>query len=281
MESAPGGLSVTDMSSPPSVGSGPVIVGIDGDDSARDAFALGHRLAELLDTSVDVVTVKDASPADALRDAARFDEAALIVLGPTHRRSLARTLRGTARRLLSHAPCPVVIAPAGFAARPERPILDVGVGFEPTPEGVEALAVAHGLAACADGTLRALGVALPLSAPAVDDLRDRAPYLENERRIVEAGLERALAELPGDVPATADARVGDPAVELASASRDLDLLVCGSRGRGPLRAVLLGSVTERLLRGAGCPVVIVPRPTGQPRRRRRTMPSMVLPPPRG
>jgi nucleotide-binding universal stress UspA family protein len=273
--------SVTDVSSSPSVGSGPVIVGIDGDDSARDAFALGHRLAELLDTSVDIVTVRSAAPDDALRDAARFDEAALIVLGPTHRRSLARTLRGTARRLLSEAPCPIAIAPAGFAARPETPILDVGVGFEPTPEGVEALAVAHGLAARVGGTLRAIGVALPLSRLAVDDVRDRAPYLENERRIVDARLESALAELPGEVPATADARVGDPAVELASASRDLDLLVCGSRGRGPLRAVLLGSVTEQLLRGAGCPVVIVPRPAGQPRRPRRTMPSMVLPPPRG
>jgi nucleotide-binding universal stress UspA family protein len=279
MESAPGGLSVTDMSSPPSVGSGPVIVGIGGDDNARDAFALGHRLAELLDTSVDVVTVRSTAPADALRDAARFDEAALIVLGATHRRSLARTLRGTARRLLSEAPCPIAIAPAGFAARRETPILDIGVGFEPTAEGVEALAVAHGLAARVDGTLRAIGVAL--SRLAVGDVRDRAPYLENERRLAEARLERALAELPGEVSVTADARVGDAAVELASASRDLDLLVCGSRGRGPLRAVLLGSVTERLLRGAGCPVVIVPRPTGQPRRRARAMPSMVLPPPRG
>jgi nucleotide-binding universal stress UspA family protein len=281
MVRGPDAHSVSGMSRPPGAGSGPIIVGIDGDDSARDAFALGHRLAELLDASVDIVRVRGAVPADALRDAARFDEAALIVLGPTHRRSLARTLRGTARRLLSEAPCPVVIAPAGFAARPETPILDVGAGFETTPEGVEALAVAHGLAACAGGTLRAIGVALSLSPLAVDDLRDRAPYLETERRIVEAGLERALAELPGEVPATADARVGDPAVELASASRELDLLVCGSRGRGPLRAVLLGSVTERLLRGTGCPVVIVPRATGQPRRRHRTMPSMVLPPPRG
>jgi nucleotide-binding universal stress UspA family protein len=75
------------MSSPPCVGSGPVIVAIDGDDSARDAFALGHRLAELLDTSVDIVTVRGAAPAYALRDAARFDEAALIVLA---RRAVAR-----------------------------------------------------------------------------------------------------------------------------------------------------------------------------------------------
>ena len=260
--------------------SGPVIVGIDGDAGARDAFAVGQRLAELLDASMDVITVSGAAP-DALRWTAEQQHASVLVLGATRRRSLARTLRGTARRLLIQAPCPVAVAPVGFADRPEAPLRDIGVGFEPTPEGAEALAVAHRLAARSGGTLRAIGVALPLSPLALDDLRDREPYLEGERRIVRAGLERALAELPEGVPATADARVGDPAVELISASRELDLLVCGSRGRGPLRAVLLGSVTERLIRSAACPVVIVPRPAGQPRRRRRTMPSAVLPPPRG
>jgi nucleotide-binding universal stress UspA family protein len=141
--------------------------------------------------------------------------------------------------------------------------------------------VAHRLAARAGGALRAIGVALPLGPLAIDDLRDRTPYLEAEREEIRAGLARALAELPVGLPATADARVGDPAVELIAASHELDLIVCGSRGRGPLRAVLLGSVTERLLRGAACPVVIVPRPSGQQRRRRRAMPSVVLPPPRG
>jgi nucleotide-binding universal stress UspA family protein len=77
--------------------------------------------------------------------------------------------------------------------------------------------------------------------------------------MVQGGLDRELTRLAAAVPCRAEARIGDPAVELAEASRGLDLLVCGSHGRGPLRAVLLGSVTERLLRIAGCPVVIVPR----------------------
>jgi nucleotide-binding universal stress UspA family protein len=37
------------------------------------------------------------------------------------------------------------------------------------------------------------------------------------------------------------------------------LLVCGSRARGPLRRVLLGSVSLALIRLADCPVVVVPR----------------------
>lgn len=260
---------------------GPVLVGIDGAASARDAFALGQRLAELLDASLDVVTMSGRAPDDALRQIAEQQKASIVVLGRTHHRAVARALRGAARRLLTEAPCPVAVAPGGFADRPDTPLRDVGVGFEPTPEGTEALDVAHRLAARAGGVLRPIGVVLLLPPLAIDDLRDRTPYLEAERGVIQAGLERALAELPVGVPATADARVGDPAVELIAASHELDLLVCGSRGRGPLRAALLGSVTERVLRGAACPVVIVPRPAGQPRRRRRALPSAVLPPPRG
>jgi hypothetical protein len=38
------------------------------------------------------------------------------------------------------------------------------------------------------------------------------------------------------------------------------LLVLGSRGYGPVRRVLLGSVSGELVRGAACPVLVVPRP---------------------
>jgi hypothetical protein len=36
-------------------------------------------------------------------------------------------------------------------------------------------------------------------------------------------------------------------------------MVTGSRGYGPHRAVLLGSVSGRLVREAECPVIVVPR----------------------
>jgi nucleotide-binding universal stress UspA family protein len=46
---------------------------------------------------------------------------------------------------------------------------------------------------------------------------------------------------------------------LAAASAEIDLLVCGSRGYGPLRSVLVGGVSDRLTRQAPCPVIVVPR----------------------
>jgi len=46
---------------------------------------------------------------------------------------------------------------------------------------------------------------------------------------------------------------------LLAAARHVDLLVMGSRGRGPLRAAILGSVSHSVSRQAPCPVVILPR----------------------
>jgi len=52
---------------------------------------------------------------------------------------------------------------------------------------------------------------------------------------------------------------GDPLTLLRDASADLDLMVLGSRGYGPVRTLLLGSVSRAVVRDAACPVVVVPR----------------------
>ncbi len=54
-------------------------------------------------------------------------------------------------------------------------------------------------------------------------------------------------------------RIGDPERELAAETEGVDLMIAGSRGYGPHQAVLLGSVSGRLVRDASCPVLVVPR----------------------
>jgi nucleotide-binding universal stress UspA family protein len=54
---------------------------------------------------------------------------------------------------------------------------------------------------------------------------------------------------------------GDPPAALAAASADLDLLVCGSRGHGPLQTLVLGGTSHALVRRAACPVLVVPHGT--------------------
>ena len=49
------------------------------------------------------------------------------------------------------------------------------------------------------------------------------------------------------------------ALQALEASNRVDLLVSGSRGYGPLRAVLVGTVSQAMILKAHCPVMVVPR----------------------
>lgn len=49
-----------------------------------------------------------------------------------------------------------------------------------------------------------------------------------------------------------------PALAEAAAKANADVIVVGTRGKAPLAGLLLGSVTQRLLHLAPCPVLAVP-----------------------
>jgi nucleotide-binding universal stress UspA family protein len=68
-----------------------------------------------------------------------------------------------------------------------------------------------------------------------------------------------VSALDADIDASETLLDGDPQELLAGQSAELDLLAVGSRGYGPLRAVLLGSVSSALVRSAQSPLVVVPR----------------------
>jgi nucleotide-binding universal stress UspA family protein len=73
-------------------------------------------------------------------------------------------------------------------------------------------------------------------------------------------LDAILAEEnPDDSVALSSRTVaGAPADVLVEAARAADLLVVGSRGRGGFAGLLLGSVSQRCVERAPCPVVVVP-----------------------
>jgi nucleotide-binding universal stress UspA family protein len=83
------------------------------------------------------------------------------------------------------------------------------------------------------------------------------------REDYQEALDRALAGLPDGVRATGELLYGGVVDELSVVGeRGVDLLVCGSRGYGPVRRVLLGTVSAALVRQASVPVLVVPRGGG-------------------
>ena len=205
--------------------------------------------------------VSDESPAAGLHALAEREEAALIVIGSSHRSTIGRILvGGTGERLLSGASAPVAVAPAGYTAA-GRGIQIVGCGFDGSQEAQRALAWAAALARAASARLRILSVyepTLPTSL-AVGGGLATASINEVLRRERQEELAQAVVALDPDLDASEKLLEGDARELLARESGELDLLVVGSRGYGPLRAVLLGSVSSALVRSAQSPLVVVPR----------------------
>jgi nucleotide-binding universal stress UspA family protein len=236
------------------------------EDGATQTVVAGamRRLHE--DLGVDVRVVTGLSVPHGLHELAEAQGAALIVVGSTRRDRIGRVLTGTAERLLQGAPCPIALAPHGY----ERTrISTVAVGFADTPEGRSALTAAHALAARFGARLRVVAALHPsggLDAAMAGGLKPpRSVTLEGRHRLeVQSALERALQALPSGVDVEHELHVDDPADVLMRISEHVDLLVCGSRGYGPLRSVLLGGVSRRVVDGAQCPVLVLPRGVEEP-----------------
>ncbi len=194
-------------------------------------------------------------PAESLREIALEADADLLVLGSTHRGVLGRVWPGSiAERLASEPPCPIVIAPTGYAHRRAHPGISViGAAYDGSRESREAVSFAAKLADKVAAEVEVLSVApdyvageFPLGP--LEPLRD-----ETARRV-----ERGLAQLPKEVRGAGQVLEGGTAAALEERAVELDLLVVGSRGRGPVRSRLLGSVSADVMRTAPCPVVVLP-----------------------
>jgi nucleotide-binding universal stress UspA family protein len=177
------------------------------------------------------------NPVDALNRVATEEQAELLVVGSRGRSGIAAALSGSvSTRLASEGVVPVLVVSDEAGVR--------SVGGERT-DG----AVVSGV----DGSLESTR-ALRLAA----DLADRMGRTLHP--VYAAG--RPADDLPADAVGTpVETDLGDPVDVLRSRALDADarLIVVGSRGRGPLRGALLGSVSASLAASAPAPVLVVPR----------------------
>lgn len=228
-------------------------------ETAAEFAVLGDRLGP----DVAFRALADRSPARALHELAAEERSAAIVVGSSHRGRLGRTLLGSVgAALLNGAPCAVAVAPKGFAAKPGS-LGTIAVALDGSPEGWAALETAISLAQGAGASILILTVVEPatygysealgvLSAEGVDSM---------ERAEAERVISVAEARTPEAVATRAHLLDGHPGRALAEAAGDADLLVCGSRGYGPIRHTVLGSTSKSLIANAPCPIMVLPRGT--------------------
>lgn len=238
------------------------------EDTAR---LLEPARAHLDDRRFESLACGGESPARLLHDLAEREGAELIVLGSTRRGPIGRLLPGSvAERLLAGSPCAVAVAPREYASRAERRIDSIGVGYDGSEEAQGALARARGLAEATGARLVLYTVIPPPGLASPDAAWMAASALGGDEWGIEGQRERgleeaqssALAGLPDGVQAVGDVVAGDPGQVLVERSAGVDLMVTGSRRYGPVRRVLLGGVSGKVMRSAECPVIVVPRGAG-------------------
>jgi len=256
-----------------------VMVGFDGRPAAQDALALARLLVQpdgrLMPTRVrtnrgaphsepalqaptdiddppDLATVVASSVANGLHHAARDIDADLLVVGSSSRGHAGRVLLGSATRaVLRGAPCPIAVAPRGYASVAAG-IDTIGVGYDGSPSSQGALELARVIADAHRAEIYVLQV-VPLTDPSHRGFAGIAWLQAMEKMI--AAAERRLAALAG---VHGEVVVGLAREELQSLEDRVDLLVVGSTMSRRRRAIKLGGTETRLAAHATGALLIAP-----------------------
>lgn len=145
---------------------------------------------------------------------------------------------------------------------------DILVAVDGSSHAERALSEAIDLARQSEGSLTLVTVVPELTTwalgagftPAVDY---EALHNDLDREYREM-LDAARAKVPPEVPSRSVLLEGRPGQAIAGEARSggHDLVVMGSRGRGELRSMVLGSVSEEVLHASPVPVLVVHLPDG-------------------
>jgi nucleotide-binding universal stress UspA family protein len=186
--------------------------------------------------------------------------AGTLVAGSRGRGAIPAALLGSvSQQLVLHSCCPVVIVRDSRALTPPQGA-PVVVGVDGSEESAGAVGYAFEHAA---ETGRPLIAVHSWWWEPLDGVNDGEPWTGDWTQISTqegALLAESLAgwrEKYPDVHVEERSARGDPVVDLLEQSRGAALAVVGSRGRGGFAGLLLGSVSQRVLKRASCPVAVV------------------------
>ena len=165
----------------------------------------------------------------------------LIIMGRHGYTGLTRLLMGsTTARVIGHSPCHVLVVPQGVALNFERLLIASDGSTYSEAAWEQALALA-----------RTMGSALIAVSVAADE-RDIAGVNQVVQTMEQAAAKQGLA-LDTMIP------VGRPDEGIVKAAefKEASLIIMGSHGRTGLKRLLMGSVAERVIGDAKCPVLVV------------------------
>ena len=215
------------------------------------------------------VEVRDGSPVDVLLGVAATSGASLVVTGCRGvGDNTALALGSTSLKLLQAARLPVLVVPE--PDRGARPVAGDGgldvvmVGFDRSPAALVALWVATDLAALSGASLAVVEVlesvpTFPLGPSTTEASAGEESAADRAQSFLD---EQAAAIGARGVEVRTFVRTGEPAGALLDLADELDatLVAVGTRGRGGVDELLLGSVARTVADRARRPTLVVPDP---------------------
>jgi nucleotide-binding universal stress UspA family protein len=165
----------------------------------------------------------------------------LIIMGRHGYTGLTRLLMGsTTARVIGHSPCHVLVVPQGVSLNFQRLLIATDGSPFSAAAWQEALALAQ-----------SMGSAMIAVSVAADD-RDIPAATQVVQNLEQAAQKQDL---------TLDTMIltgrPDEAIVNAAIFKEASLIVVGSHGRTGLKRLLMGSVAERVIGHAKCPVLVV------------------------
>ena len=228
----------------------------------------GHRLltdgaeyARGAHPDLDVATVlaPEDAPAVLLNEAARGD---VIVVGSRGLGAVRAIMLGSVgSRTASHAPCPVIVVPEAAGEQRHGKVV-VGVDGSDSSRRALRFALRHALLTGSSvEVVNSWEVPLPQDP---ESLAADAGALHEEvfdrqsEEIVAGVLAEVIDDQTEDLDISAVRMQDDPVKALTRAAQDADLIVVGSRGRGGVRGLIMGSTSQGVLHHAKVPVAVLP-----------------------
>ena len=209
------------------------------------------------------VVVRTGNPSRLILDTMAEERPDLLIVGPHRKRGVVDALEGTiAQKALSARKCPLLMVQRAAEAEYGNVLL-----------ALDASAESSGVVRAAEFLLRNAGARATVVhawEPQYDGMllsagaggADVVPYAHYPRHAATAAVRDLLRRESKDATryeiVTAEGRPV-PTIQRAIELHRPDLLIVGTRGNGPMRRAVLGSVANHLLRTVECDVLVVPR----------------------
>lgn len=232
---------------------------------ARERMGIDLRESSESDETIDILMeeLRGYSVADLILEYAHSRDIDLIVMGTHGRRGIHYMFLGSvAQEIVREAPCPVYTIRESETPREPRKTETILSPVDFSDHSRAALSIAREAAELYDAKLQILHVVERVLYPS---FYEPGMYADPTLRpdfidLAQKELRQFFGTAPGpDVTAefhVAHGHVVHEILEHATSNRD-DLIVIATHGLTGLKHLLLGSVAEKVIRSAPCPVLTV------------------------